>query len=110
MSHESVRHIFEDAEGNLWLGTEGGGLNVLSPRTPRASASSADGNPAVVRQPWPTPRVIIEELWADSRLRWENPSPMGSANTLPAFKANRPHFTLPAATSVVEAQYTALNF
>jgi len=105
LSHDSVRHIFEDAEGNLWLGTEGGGLTVLSPRNPTRPSSDGLGKFESVRLPWPTPRVIIEELWTDSRLRWENPSPMGLAS-----QANRPHVALSANTSVVEAQFTALNF
>ncbi|MEO8426688.1 MAG: two-component regulator propeller domain-containing protein, partial [Verrucomicrobiota bacterium] len=101
LSHESVRHIFEDAEGNLWLGTEGG-LNVLSGRNPKLRPS--------LRQPWSAPRVLMEELWADTRRCWERPAPGGLTALPPVGKDDAPKLVLPAGTSLVEAQYTALNF
>ncbi|MFA0963413.1 two-component regulator propeller domain-containing protein [Roseivirga sp. BDSF3-8] len=32
-SHDNIRHIYEDAEGMLWLATYGGGLNRFNPAT-----------------------------------------------------------------------------
>jgi signal transduction histidine kinase/streptogramin lyase len=102
LSHEVVRHIFEDAEGNLWLGTEGGGLNVLSCRDSQRGGSA--------RQPWPAPRVVVEELWADSRLFWERPAPADPSVSDSVAKESGPRLALPATTSRVEAHYTALSF
>ncbi len=109
LSHDSVRHIFEDAEGNLWLGTEGGGLMKLCPRIGKRSFSDGVALPETVRLPWQTPRVIVEEIWADSRPRWERPSPAVKTNTSSP-KASAAQLILPATTGVVEAQATALSF
>ena len=102
LSHESVRHIFEDAEGNLWLGTEGGGLTVLSSRYPTRRPAA--------RQPWPAPRVLVEELWGDSRRLWERPAPSRLTALSAASEDDAPKLVLSAGTSLVEAHYTALNF
>jgi signal transduction histidine kinase/streptogramin lyase len=106
LSHHSVRHLFEDAEGNLWLGTEGGGLMRLRPKPFLANGASL---PEAVRLPWTTPRVIVEEVWADSRLRWERPFP-ASATKTSALKSSERQVILPATTTIVEVQAAALSF
>jgi hypothetical protein len=77
-------------------------LNVLSCRDSQRGGSA--------RQPWPAPRVVVEELWADSRLFWERPAPVEPSVSDSVAKESGPRLALPATISRVEAHYTALSF
>ncbi|NJO01084.1 MAG: hypothetical protein HC880_04730 [Bacteroidia bacterium] len=47
LSHRAVRVVYEDAQGTVWIGTEGGGLDQFDPKTQRFNNfSEKDGLPS----------------------------------------------------------------
>ncbi len=55
LPHEWVRCLAEDHEGNLWLGTGGGGLVALRPRRVSMVQVAGDETPSTVQSLYPDP-------------------------------------------------------
>jgi len=74
LSSNLVWSIFEDSDGDIWVGTKGGGLNHFNPATNAFSSSSNDRKSASIRRGWI--RTIFEDrdgnLWLGTEGRGLN--------------------------------------
>ena len=61
LAHDHVRSIFEDRDGVMWVGTDGGGVSRIVQRTRRAGRRGCPGS----RRRWsgPSPRTGAGAMW-----------------------------------------------
>ena len=94
LSHDSVRGIFEDRAGNMWIGTRGGGLNLYRDGTLVATESAVNiGLPTTIYSDGVDPAAPATITFTITAVMSENPT-VGHA------------FRLSAPLNNIEVNYT----
>src|SRR6185295_11398613 len=92
LSKDDVSCLFGDDEGNLWAGTDGGGLNILRPNW----ISGDSGAPLSDPRTHPS-RVVVEEILVD-----------GARQEIPLH--GEIEIRASSGIDAILVQYTALNY
>lgn len=99
-----LRHLLEDDEGNLWAAAQGAGLIRFQP----VIATNSQRPPSRPLRPR-APRIVVDEVWADSRLIMRAPWPPAGAVVATTNRVPAPVLRIPVGVEVITIRYSVLS-